>query len=330
MKKFIAVCMAGLMLAGMPVNAFAEGIMYDNAPVAFSSQEPVIIDGRTYIPIRDVFERLGYEVDWHEETKIVSIHNDYYYTFLTTGTSKLIVLDINLNLTARALENDIKIINGRTMLPLREILEAMNYELAWDAETKTTAITDANDYTELAASVDKMENMEDFSSEDYSPDSSKPIGKMTAEEKAWLENLFATLNSQEYSDMLDEGDDAKALETVALAVVNDIEAVECPDSLKDVKAAVYGVMDGMKGTYASINRVETLLEDETDDVNSEIALIIGFSMMAKIGMVVADFKGELDSFYTSGNYDPETELGGIYPGSNEAEFEPAEGVEIIE
>lgn len=331
MKKFIAVCMAGLMLAGMPVNAFAEGIMYENAPVAFSSQEPVIIDGRTYVPIRDVFERLGFEVDWDEETKVVSIHNDYYYVSLTTVTSKLIVLDVNMDLTARKLENEVKIINGRTMLPLREILEAMNYELAWDAETKTTAITDVNDYTELAAAAEKVENIGDMGEDEYSPDTSKPVGKMTEEEKAWLENLFAVLTNQDYADMIEnDSEDPKAVEKVVAALVKDIESVECPDSLKATKTAFYDFMDGMKEIYFSLNGLETLLDGETDEVKSELGLFVGFSMMAKLGLGAIDLKTELDSFYTSGNYDPEAELGGVYPGSNDAEFEPAEGVEILE
>lgn len=333
MKKFIAVCMAGLMLAGMPVNAFAEGIMYENAPVAFSSQEPVIIDGRTYVPIRDVFERLGFKVDWDADTKIVGLENDYYNTTLTTGTSKIIVLNVNFDLIARRLENEVKIINGRTMLPLREILEAMNYELAWDAETKTTTITDKNDYEELGAALKKIENMTNKGSEEYAPDTSKPVGEFTAEEKAWLENLYTILSGEKYTDIANSAqEDAKKLEELAVLIVKDIESVECPDSLKGVKASVYNTLDSVKSAYFSINQLEGLLEDETDEVKSQNGLLIGFSMMAKMAASVAEVKSELDSFYTSGNYDPETELGSVYPisGSDDAEFEPAEGVEILE
>ena len=35
--------------------------------------KPIIIDDKTYVPIRFVVEGLGFEVEWHEEFKVVNI-----------------------------------------------------------------------------------------------------------------------------------------------------------------------------------------------------------------------------------------------------------------
>jgi len=130
MKKFIAFCIAGVMLMSAPV--FADGIVYDGEQIQYTSQQPVIVNSRTYVPIRDVFEKLGFDVEWDSGTKIVKISNDYRYIILTTGTSKIFAYDVYFNITAKKLENSVQIINGRTMLPLREILENAGYEIQWD------------------------------------------------------------------------------------------------------------------------------------------------------------------------------------------------------
>ncbi len=57
MKRFIALCMTGIMLMSSPV--LAGDIIYNGEAIGYSSQKPVIVEGRTYVPIRDVFEQLA-------------------------------------------------------------------------------------------------------------------------------------------------------------------------------------------------------------------------------------------------------------------------------
>lgn len=124
-------------------------VLVDGAPVQYTDQTPVIINDRTYIPIRDVFEKLGFKVDWDGDSKAVIISDDYYMTVLMTGTDGILTAGADLNFNCKTLENKIQIINGRTMLPLREILEGCGYELGWDAETKSAIVLNKNDYDSL-------------------------------------------------------------------------------------------------------------------------------------------------------------------------------------
>ena len=134
-------------------------VIVDGSPVQYSDQTPVIVNERTYIPIRDVFEKLGFKVDWDGESKAVTISDDYYMIVLMTGTNGMLTAGADLNFTCKTLENTVQIINGRTMLPLREILESVGYELGWDAETKSVTVNNTNNYDRLKAIKDETEKV---------------------------------------------------------------------------------------------------------------------------------------------------------------------------
>ena len=138
-------------------------VLVDGSPVIYSDQTPVIVNDRTYIPIRDVFEKLGFTVDWDGDSKAVTISDDNYMIVLMTQTNGMLVAGPDLNFTCKQLENTVQIINGRTMLPLREILESVGYNLGWDAETKSALVADANDREALKRT--KAETEKAFSSD---------------------------------------------------------------------------------------------------------------------------------------------------------------------
>ncbi len=330
MKKFIATCMAGVMLMSSPV--FAEGIVYNGEAITYSSQEPVIIDGRTYVPIRDVFEKLGFSVNWDADNKIVTINNDYYNFILTTVTSKLIYMDVELNISGTELENSVKIINDKTMLPLREILEKANYELEWDAETKTTTIIDKNDYVKLNETLEKL-NAEDTDltslSEVYKVDTTKPVGKLTEEEKAYLLNMI----NMEKEDLTDEIDLEGMTSTQAEYEVNKLidkyyevlDEVPCPDSLKEIDALVRESYEKMGGLMVHNVKMEELLEGETDAVKEELGFSIGMLSLGSLIYIADELNDAVNNFYAERNIDVEAELG----ISTDTEFEvDMEDVEI--
>ena len=50
-----------------PVLANDINVTVDGEVVNFAGQQPAIIDGRTLVPVRGVFETLGFEVEWNAE-----------------------------------------------------------------------------------------------------------------------------------------------------------------------------------------------------------------------------------------------------------------------
>lgn len=111
MKKFIAVSMVALMLCQ---SAFASDISVnlDGESVEFAAQSPVIVEGRTLIPLRGVFEKLGYEITWESETKTASFVKSDTVVNVTVNSPEFTV-----NGEVKTLDVPAQIINGSMMLP---------------------------------------------------------------------------------------------------------------------------------------------------------------------------------------------------------------------
>lgn len=99
-------------------------------------QYPVIIDGRTLVPMRAIFEALGAYVEWDNSTKTVMGWLEDTVVHLTIGNNKM---DINGSISE--LDVPPTIINDKTMVPIRAISEVFDCGVSWDSETKTVIIT---------------------------------------------------------------------------------------------------------------------------------------------------------------------------------------------
>ena len=123
-------------------------------------QPPIIIDSRTMVPIRAIFEELGYTVSWNqsEETAYAIKGNDS----ITVRLGDNIITSIQ-NGNSSSYECDVapQIIGDRILVPLRAIAESSNCKVDWDETTYTVTITsDSNDdYTilkEFAEGIDSI------------------------------------------------------------------------------------------------------------------------------------------------------------------------------
>jgi len=116
--------------------------------VNFTDQRPVIVDGRTLVPIRDVFEAMGFVVDWDDETRaaLLSYNEGTFNISIEIGAPYFGVGIFDPNAPVGhgvivPLDVPAQIIGGRTMLPLRALLEHIGYELEWDEASRTVVIS---------------------------------------------------------------------------------------------------------------------------------------------------------------------------------------------
>lgn len=127
---------------------------------------PVIIDGRTLVPARSVFENLGAEVNWVANEKKVTVNKD----------EDIIALKINHSTGTKngiefKMDTPAKIINDNTMIPLRAVSEALDCNVEWDASSRLVTITDKKlvkveeTYTETTT----IENVNDEGTADNNP-----------------------------------------------------------------------------------------------------------------------------------------------------------------
>ncbi|MCD8238692.1 MAG: MBL fold metallo-hydrolase [Clostridiales bacterium] len=105
---------------------------------------PVIIGGRTLVPIRAVIEEFGGTVEWNGEsqTAILSYNNDEIRLIINSTTAYL-------NDEAQTLDTAPQIINGRTMLPIRFIAESFNFNVGWDSDNSVVIITNSDNVGEV-------------------------------------------------------------------------------------------------------------------------------------------------------------------------------------
>ena len=97
---------------------------------------PMIINGRTLIPLRGVLESLGATVDWNQATRQVIIKRDDDEILLEVDQASLLKngLIIPLDTTSQ-------IINDRVMIPIRYVAEALGHDVRWDQATRTVSIS---------------------------------------------------------------------------------------------------------------------------------------------------------------------------------------------
>ena len=72
-KNVLTVLLVG-MLCMMRMPLFAAGdisVVVNGKKIPFSKQQPKMISGVTYVPLRGVFEEIGYQVLWDDSSKAV-------------------------------------------------------------------------------------------------------------------------------------------------------------------------------------------------------------------------------------------------------------------
>lgn len=153
MKKCLSMLMAAAVLLSsmaVPISANDEIKL-----VAFGSrvecdQPPVVVEGRTLVPLRAAAEAVGAEVNWNGETKTVHIKSSSSRLQLTIGADQMALINEAENNSVSLIPLDVsaQIINDRTMLPVRAVAEGLKLNVDWDADTKTVSIS-ANDDSSL-------------------------------------------------------------------------------------------------------------------------------------------------------------------------------------
>lgn len=116
-------------------NDYIEIYIDDNQ--VFPDSAPMIVEGRTLVPIRAIAEEMGYDVKWiGEEQKVVITDSETTLEFVIGGnvayknSTEEIILDVPATIYA-----------DRTYLPLRAVGEALGAKVEWDGDNIAVDIT---------------------------------------------------------------------------------------------------------------------------------------------------------------------------------------------
>ena len=150
MKKSALILVAALILsfyatAALSANKEARqpDIYVNGKIVEFADQTSYITDeGRTLVPARGVFEAMGSVVDWDADNYVVTISN--------INQKKEIIFKIgDTNMTVKSgdgetveiLDVPAKLMNNRTMIPLRAVSEALESIIVWNQDDYSVYIS---------------------------------------------------------------------------------------------------------------------------------------------------------------------------------------------
>lgn len=143
MKKIISIITAVIVMLSA-VGVLAEQIVtvtLNGNPIEFDVPAQIIED-RTMVPMRKIFESLGATVDWIEEQQGIVAIKDSKIIVLKIGSDLMVVTDIMTG-TQEGITLDVppQIIDGRTLVPVRAISESLGVAVGWIAETQTVVLT---------------------------------------------------------------------------------------------------------------------------------------------------------------------------------------------
>ncbi|GAX92066.1 stalk domain-containing protein [Effusibacillus lacus] len=137
MKKIISGLLASSVFFGTLSTVSAEPeirILIDGQNQKYD-QPPVKINDRVLVPLRDIFEALGATIEWNHGTQTVT----------ATKGSNQIVLQIgswfaDINGSLIKLDEKARLINDRTMVPVRFVSEALGAKVDWDEGNQSVQI----------------------------------------------------------------------------------------------------------------------------------------------------------------------------------------------
>jgi hypothetical protein len=107
-------------------------VFVNGSQVRFPDEQPYMDSskGRVYIPVRFVSEALGADVEWQQEQQNILINKDKMMILLHSGSR-----DVYVDGRFYTLDAPLSMVNGRNMIPLRFVSEALGAAVEWTADS---------------------------------------------------------------------------------------------------------------------------------------------------------------------------------------------------
>lgn len=142
MKKIVAAVLAAVQLM------VASGVLAQNQKVTVRLNgtelslpvEPFIDNDRTLVPLRGVFESVGANVLWDQDTQSIFISKN-----MDDGMKAIVMqignADVFVGEEKKTLDTAPKIVGDSTFVPLRFVIDELGETVEWDQNTYTVDIT---------------------------------------------------------------------------------------------------------------------------------------------------------------------------------------------
>ncbi len=147
-KKVFVVLMFVIMSLGCVFAAEPISVQLNGEYINFTDNEgnvvnPEIINNRTMVPMRKIFEVVGADIEWDNEERKVTAITEEKVIELQIDNNEAILKDRETN-EEKIIELDAApvLLNSRTMVPVRFIAESLDKQVGWDNENRCVIIID--------------------------------------------------------------------------------------------------------------------------------------------------------------------------------------------
>ncbi|MBE7054251.1 MAG: AMIN domain-containing protein [Ruminococcaceae bacterium] len=145
MKRFLLLLIAFVIFitpsftfAATNNNAKEISLYIDNVKIK-CDVPPQLVKNRTLVPVRAIFDAFDAEIEWNDKLKQVTIDGSKKIV-LTIGSNTAMVDNKRLFMDTSA-----QIFEGRTLVPVRFISEALGYDVDWDSKKRSVYIYSPED-----------------------------------------------------------------------------------------------------------------------------------------------------------------------------------------
>lgn len=109
-------------------------VNYNGKNIAFD-QQPIIENGRTLVPLRAIFETLGANVQYDDASKCIIATKNDITSVLKIGSDLMYVNGKEIRLDV-----PIKLVNNRTLVPVRSIAETFGCNVIWNENDSSISV----------------------------------------------------------------------------------------------------------------------------------------------------------------------------------------------
>ena len=141
-KRILSMCLVIILALGCVAFAEDEGrlitVLVDGKQINFDVN-PILDNGRTLVPMRFIFEALGATVGWDDATQTATAVKGDITISITINKPELVK-----NGNVIVLDVPAKLVNDRTLVPVRAVSETLGFDVSWDDFNLTVKIVADN------------------------------------------------------------------------------------------------------------------------------------------------------------------------------------------
>lgn len=173
------------------VKVLDANVLVNGSPIQ-SDFTPYVTKGRTFVPVRELTEGLGAEVNWDgenmtveikfgEKTILLKINSDVTYV---DGKKKIVDED---QVPKLALYSSPRV-ETKTMIPLRFVSETLGYNVSWDEKTSTVLIATGENISSEVVKTATIISDDDLKEEDNKKNKNSTVEFQSSNEKKETKN----------------------------------------------------------------------------------------------------------------------------------------------